>query len=231
MFAKRKNALVGEGIFVPGWGAPALLYRHGLPTGWTVLELPSFREARGTLDRHRACVRAALAGRREPVALAGHSLGAALAVLAAAETPDAVSALVLVSPAGLPLAKPLTASALTLARQILQGAYPAWALARKAAAILSAPRATLALARVAHDLDVSRELAAVRAHGTPCTVVAARSDRLTTCEHCRRVAELLGCEYRELDARDGHIWPITQPELLRRELERLPPATPARLAS
>jgi poly(3-hydroxyalkanoate) synthetase len=99
------------------------------------------------------------------------------------------------------------------------------------AAFLAAPAAALALAHEAHDLDVTSELVALRSSDVPCIVVAARGDRLTTSEHCRRVAELLGCDFRELDARDGHIWPVTQPELLRRQLERPPPPAPARLAS
>jgi pimeloyl-ACP methyl ester carboxylesterase len=226
-----ENAPVSEGIFVPGWGAPAMLYRRGAPEGWTVLELPSFRRSRGTLARHRDRVRAALEAQRAPVALAGHSLGGALAVVAAADAPEAVSRLVLVSPAGLPLTKPIRASALTLGGQVIRGAYPPAALARMAAAALSSPRATLALARAAHDLDVSDELAVVHASRIPCAVVCARADRLTTGAHCRHIAELLGCEYRELDTRAGHIWPVTQPDLLRRELERPPRTTPARLAS
>jgi hypothetical protein len=37
-------------------------------------------------------------------------------------------------------------------------------------------------------------------------VVACASDTLVTPLHCRRVAELLGGEYRELDLAGGHTW-------------------------
>ena len=43
--------------------------------------------------------------------LAGHSMGAALAILAAAESPELVERLVLIAPAGLPLQKPIRESA------------------------------------------------------------------------------------------------------------------------
>ena len=45
-----------------------------------------------------------------PVWLAGHSMGGALAVLAAAERPERIARLTLISPAGLPLHKPMAAS-------------------------------------------------------------------------------------------------------------------------
>jgi hypothetical protein len=83
---------------------------------------------------------------------------------------------------------------------------------------LRSPRAALALARVVHDLDLTREFDSLRKHGIACTVVACTSDRLTTCAYCRELAELLAADYRELDAADGHIWPVTQPQLLEREL-------------
>ena len=50
--------------------------------------------------------------------------------------------------------------------------------------------------------------------------VACSGDRLTTCAHCRQLAELLAADYRELEAADGHIWPITQPGRLELELSR-----------
>jgi hypothetical protein len=88
-----------------------------------------------------------------------------------------------------------------------------------------APRAALRLAREVHDLDLTPELQQVRAYGFQCTVVACSSDRLTTCAHCRRLAGLVGADYRELEAPDGHIWVVTQPGRLERELLR--PATPS----
>jgi pimeloyl-ACP methyl ester carboxylesterase len=212
-------------LFVPGWGAPASLYRRGLPEGWEVLELPSFRQSGGDFGRYRRWLREAVAARPHPMTLSGHSMGGALAVLAAVDEPQAVERLILVSPAGLPLAKPLRGSALTGLGQILRGCYPAGAFRQMVRNTVTAPRAALGLARTVHDLDLTSELAQVRAHGVPCTVVACSSDRLTTCVHCRRLADLLGADYRELEAPDGHIWVVTQPGRLERELLR--PATPS----
>jgi homoserine acetyltransferase len=79
---------------------------------------------------------------------------------------------------------------------------------------LRSPRAALGLARAVHGLDVSAELERVRSSGIPSTVVACSTDRLTTPDHCRRLAVLLGAEYREIEARGGHMWMIAEPALL-----------------
>lgn len=213
---------MSRGLFLPGWGAPASLYRAGLPDGWRVVELPGFRRSRGRLEPYLDCARTALAAEPAPVALAGHSMGAALAVLVAYGRPELVERLVLVSPAGLALDRPLRASARAFAGQVLRGCYPAGALRRMTLNTLAAPRAALALARRVEALDLTRELDELRALAIPATVVACSGDRLTTCTHCRQLASALGAGYRELDARDGHIWPVTQPELLRHELMRAP---------
>lgn len=213
---------MSAGVFLPGWGAPASLYRAGLPEGWRVVELPGFRRARGKLEPYLDCARDALAAEAAPVALAGHSMGAALAVIAACERPELVERLVLVSPAGLVLDRPIRASARAFVGQVLRGCYPAGALRRMTLDTLAAPRAALALARRVEALDLTPELEELRALGIPATVVACSGDRLTTCTHCRRLASALGAGYRELDARDGHIWPVTQPELLRRALTPAP---------
>jgi pimeloyl-ACP methyl ester carboxylesterase len=212
-------------VFVPGWGAPASLYRRGLPEGWEVLELPSFRETGGDFGRYRDWLREQIAARPHPARLAGHSMGGALAVLAAVDDPESIERLILVSPAGLPLAKPLRGSALTGFGQIVRGCYTLAAFRQMATNMVLAPRAALRLAREVHDLDLTPELEQVRAHGLPCTVVACSSDRLTTCAHCRRLAGLVGADYRELEAPDGHIWVVTQPGRLERELLR--PSTPS----
>jgi pimeloyl-ACP methyl ester carboxylesterase len=205
-------------LFVPGWGAPASLYRRGLPQGWEVLELPGFRETGGDFGRYRRWLREEIAARPQPVTLAGHSMGGALGVLAAVDDPGSIEQLILVSPAGLPLAKPLRGSALTGLGQILRGCYPLAALFQMAANMGSAPRAGLRLAREVHDLDLTAELERLRALGVPCTVVGCSSDRLTTCAHCRRLAGLVGADYHELEAPDGHIWAVTQPRRLERVL-------------
>ena len=64
------------------WGAPARLYVPGLPEEWHALELPSFRKTRGDLSTYRAWLVEEIAG-IGPVALAGHSMGGALSLLAA----------------------------------------------------------------------------------------------------------------------------------------------------
>jgi pimeloyl-ACP methyl ester carboxylesterase len=205
-------------LFVPGWGAPASLYRRGLPEGWEVLELPSFRETGGDFGRYRDWLRDEIAARPHPVTLAGHSMGGALGVLAAVDEPESIERLILVSPAGLPLAKPLRGSALTGLGQILRGCYPFAAFHQMAVNMVTAPRAALKLAREVHDLDLTPELEQLRALGVQCTVVGCSSDRLTTCAHCRQLADLVGADYRELEAPDGHIWVVTQPRRLERVL-------------
>jgi pimeloyl-ACP methyl ester carboxylesterase len=213
-------ALAAPGLLVPGWGATAGLYSRGLPAGWEALSLPSFRATGGDLGAYRLAVERELEARHaRPVAVAGHSLGAALAVLAAAASPELVTRLILVAPAGLPYTKPVRGAARALASQIVRGRYPAAELARAGLHVAAAPRAALRLAHDVHDLDLGADLARVRAHAIPSTVVGCAQDELATPSHCRRLASLLGADYREVDARDGHIWPITEPELLRRELE------------
>src|SRR4029453_5567967 len=111
------------GLFVPGWGAPARLYVPGLPEEWHALELPSFRKTRGDLSALRIWLVEEIAG-RGPVVLAGHSMGAALSLLAAIDRPDLVERLILLSPAGLPLMKPIPAGPATWARQGVTGRFP-----------------------------------------------------------------------------------------------------------
>jgi pimeloyl-ACP methyl ester carboxylesterase len=207
-------------LFVPGLGAPAGLYRRGLPAGWDAVELPSFRATRGDLDAYAARLRDEIARRGGQVTLAGHSMGAALAVLAAADAPETVERLLLLAPSGLPHTRPLSAAALAFVRQVARRRYPLRDLGHAVARGAAAPRAAFRLARDVHELDLSAEAGRVRTAGIRSTVVGCTRDRLATPEHCRRLADLLAAEYRELDACDGHIWPITEPELLRVELRR-----------
>jgi pimeloyl-ACP methyl ester carboxylesterase len=207
-----------SGVFVPGWGAPKGLYTMGLPAGWEALEPPRFRETRGRLPAYRQWLGEEISVREPSVTLAGHSMGAALAILAAVDLPGAVERLILLSPAGLPLGKPLRASLATFAGQVLHGWYPAGELARAVSDVAGAPRAALNLAQAIHDLDLTHELERLRATGLAITVVGCSADRLTTPDHCRRMAALLGASYRELEARGGHIWMIAEPRLLSRAL-------------
>jgi pimeloyl-ACP methyl ester carboxylesterase len=207
------------GLFIPGWGAPARLYVPALPPEWEARELPSFRATRGELAAYRAWLVGELTG-REPVALAGHSMGAAIALLAAIDRPGLVERLILVSPAGLPLTKPIPSSLATWVRQVVTGRFPLSQVGRSVVRVGLAPRSALRLGRFVHQLDLRPELGPFRANPVPCTVVGCTTDTMTPTSHCRQLAELLGADYREVDAPDGHIWPVTNPGLLRQELER-----------
>jgi pimeloyl-ACP methyl ester carboxylesterase len=206
------------GVFVPGFGAPRALYAACVPAGFEVLEPPSFRATRGDLAAYRRWLAGELARRDAPVVLAGHSMGAALAVLAACDHPGRVRRLVLVSPAGLPLSRPLWKSALTLLRQVADGLYPGPELRLATGRVLAAPLAALRLARTLRDLDLTPELERLAAAGVPCAVVACTTDRLTTPELGRRLARLAGATYEEVDAPGGHVWMLYRPELLRAAL-------------
>ncbi len=205
-------------LFVPGWGATGALYAPGLPANWEALDPPTFRATRGDLRAYRRWLEVEIARRRTPVSVAGHSMGGALAVLAAAGRPEQIAELILLSPSGLPVTKPIRASLAAFARQVVRGSYPARELWRATVGALAAPMSALRLARVVQALDLTRELEQIRAHRTRCTVIGCSTDELITPAHCRRVAELLGAGYREVCASDGHIWMITNPQLLASEL-------------
>jgi pimeloyl-ACP methyl ester carboxylesterase len=209
-----------NGLFIPGWGATPGLYSAGLPEGWVALRLPSFRSTGGDFGEYDRWLADEIARRPTPVALAGHSMGGTLALLAAAEHPELVEHVILLSPAGLPLTKPMRASVRGLARQVLRGCYPARELGRMVLGAIAAPRSALKLAQTVHGLDLAPELERIRARGVRCTIVGCANDELTTGEHCRELATGLGAVYREVQARDGHIWPITEPRRLAEELSR-----------
>jgi pimeloyl-ACP methyl ester carboxylesterase len=206
------------GLFIPGWGATPGLYRAGLPEGWFALELPSFRSTGGDFGAYVRWLAEELARRPTPIVVAGHSMGGTLALLAAAEQPELVERVIMLSPAGLPLTKPMHASVRTFARQVLRGCYPTGELGRMVMAAVAAPRSALELARTVHGLDLAPELERIRASGVRCTIVACAGDELTTSAHCRALAAALDADYREIDAAEGHIWPVTQPDLVAREL-------------
>lgn len=208
------------GLLVPGFAATPGLYAQGLPAGWETLELPGFTATRGELAAYVRWLAAELRRRPGRSVLAGHSMGGAVAVLAALQEPARVERLVLLAPAGLPFAKPLAASGLTFLGQVARGWYPPRELARILAGVAGAPLAARALARSVHELDLREELAALPGAGVACTVVGCASDRLATPGHCRRLAALAGADYRELDSDAAHIWPIVEPERLRAELGR-----------
>jgi len=193
-------------LFLPGWGAPGSLYIPGLAPGWTALEPPSFAATRGSLELYRSWVLSELQGREHPSCLAGHSMGGALAVLAAAAAPEKVSRLILFSPAGLPLGKPMAVSLARFAQQAATGRYASTEAFAAVARAAAAPRSALRLARSLRALDLAQEMRAVRASGVPVEVVGCATDTLVTPANSRSVAHLLGGSYRELPCAGGHMW-------------------------
>jgi pimeloyl-ACP methyl ester carboxylesterase len=200
-------------LFLPGWGAPASVYTPGLPSSWQVLEPPSFAASGGSFGAYRRWLDLELRTRGRS-RLAGHSMGGALAILAAADTPELVERLVLIAPAGLPLDKPIRESLRDFARQIVGGDYPRRAAAAALLPLLRAPQSAFALAERIRALDLRRECARVRAAGIPATVIGCVTDTLVTTDRARALAEALGARYEELDLRGGHMWMLGDPALL-----------------
>ncbi len=208
-------------LFIPGFGARASLYAGGLPGGWEGIEPPRYRREACFASR-RAWLLAELEEREGPVLLGGHSMGAALALAAAARRPDLVAGVIALSPAGLPLGKPIRRSLRDLASQVGRRRYPAAELVRSAAAMARAPRGVVALARELRALDLRRDLEAIRAARVPVAVVGCATDTLTPPEHCRAIARLAGGLYREVRLDDGHMWMLAGRGELARQLRALP---------
>jgi pimeloyl-ACP methyl ester carboxylesterase len=171
-----------------------------------VLEQPRFASTAGRLDTFVRHLVAGLETVAEPAIVGGHSMGAAVAVLAAVERPELVDRLVLVSPAGLPLSKPMRGSAAEFVGQLRRGVYPVRIAAVAVADMLRAPRAALRLARAVHGLDITQQLVELRTLGVRCQVIGCASDTLTPVGHCRRLSALVGGSYRELNLDGGHMW-------------------------
>jgi len=193
-------------LFLPGYGASARLYTRGLGPGWRALEPPSFRASGGVLSAYERWLERELCRSHEPAWVAGHSMGGALAVAVAAANPARVERLTLISPAGLPLRKPIYASLADFARQVACGRYDLREVAHDLRQGMRAPRAALRLARSVRSLDLSGEMRKLRRLGVAVEVVACASDTLVTPAHCRAAAGLLGADYRELELPGGHMW-------------------------
>jgi pimeloyl-ACP methyl ester carboxylesterase len=206
------------GLFLPGWGAPPELYRAGMPQGWRALDPPSFQHSHGSIDGYRSWVLDELRSLERPLGLAGHSMGGALAISAAAFAPECVTRLVLISPAGLPLSKPLHRSLVDFAGQLVRGRYPLAPVLEGLREALASPRAALSVARAVRALDLSREMTLVRCACVPTTVIGCTTDSLVTVAHCRRAASLLGARYRELELDGGHMWMLLAWSRFEREL-------------
>lgn len=207
-------------IFLPGFAGRARSYEPGLPDGWIALQPPVGVLAKGSLGELRRWLLQELERHPGPAVLAGHSMGALLAVLAAAAAPDRLASLVLIGPAGLPVTKPLHRCLYDTYRNVRAGRLSVRDVAVSTIDLGRRPRAAARLARTLRGLDVSGEMTRVRRAGVPVTVIACTTDTLTTPESSRRAAELLGAGYRELRLEGGHLWMFGSWDLFAAELER-----------
>jgi pimeloyl-ACP methyl ester carboxylesterase len=205
-------------LFLPGFGARARSYRRGLPEGWAALQPPAGLTSSGSLESLHSWLLAALERRSGRVTLAGHSMGAALAILAAAGAPQRIAELVLIAPAGLPLRKPVHACAADFVRHALAGRHDLRDVAESAADLAAAPCAAVRLAHRLRRLDLSDEMTQIRAAGIPTIVIGCSTDTLVTKEHCVETARLTGGRYREVLLDGGHVWMFGRWPLLRHEL-------------
>jgi pimeloyl-ACP methyl ester carboxylesterase len=208
---------VVSGLFVPGLAVRGRLYWPGLPADWLALDPPGAGRARGRFDAYREWLSGELVARGRPVTLAGHSMGAAVGICAASERPDLVKRLILFSPAGLPLSKPLRSSFWLLQRQVFQGLYPAREVRFIVGRTVRYPWATYRLAREIHDLDLSKEMRRVVSAQIPALVVGCASDTLTTPAICNAVADRLAGEFEQVEG-GGHMWMLTDWVTFRRIL-------------
>ena len=212
-----------------GQAVPSRLRRSGRPLS---------PRARGRLDRARAAAvsqhAAACSPRIEPgsarsstarsgtVWLAGHSMGGALAVLAAAEQPERIARLTLISPAGLPLQKSMTASLADFARQVVSSrATPGptrWS--RSAAHSPRRARRSGSPARCTRSTCRSRWSgcagAAVRWRWSPARPT--RSSRRRTAAVRRSCSAR---DYRRLPLPGGHMWMLDRARAAGRRSRRL----------
>ena len=192
-------------IFIPGWGARARFYAPGIPLGWKAVDPPPFRHA-GSLEEFRAWLVRVLEHQPGPVALAGHSMGGALALRAAADDPASVASLTLFAPAGLPLTKTLTRSFATFAREIAARRFPLRVALEGSFEIIRAPRAALRVGTDVRGLDLTAAMQQVREAEIPTTIVSAVSDTLVTPATAARMADLTGGRLVEIPAAGGHLW-------------------------
>jgi pimeloyl-ACP methyl ester carboxylesterase len=201
-------------LFLPGFAARSRLYMAGLPAGWEAVQPPSPRSSGGRLRVLHDWAAAEVVGRPGPALLAGHSMGAALALAAALRAPEHVAGIVLIAPAVLPLRKPVRKSLLELGRQLRRGTYAGTDVLASARELSAAPLAALRLVRALRRLDLSDQMARFRTLGVPALVVGCTTDTLVTPSHCRRAAGLLGAEYHELELPGGHVWMLDRPAAL-----------------
>jgi pimeloyl-ACP methyl ester carboxylesterase len=146
-------------------------------------------------------------------------MGAAAAILAATRLPERIARLVLVAPSGLPITKPTSRIARDFLRNVSAKRFRPSDVVPPLVDAARAPRAAIRLGRALRRLDLSREMATLREAAVPATVIACTTDTLTTPASSRRMAELLGARYRELDLEGGHVWMFGRWDVLARELD------------
>ena len=168
-----------SGVFIPGWGAHAGIYRGAVPAGWEILEPPSFVASGATVAAYRRWIVERCGARPGPFTLAGHSFGAVLAVHAALAEGVEVECLVLVGPSALPLEKPVPLMFWDFSRRVAAGWFPPREAARAVRQVLFHPLLARRLGMEVRAIDLSEELEQLRDRGLPCTVVAASTDTLT----------------------------------------------------
>src|SRR5262249_40665516 len=162
-----------------------------LPSGWIASQPPPPSVSHGSLATLRDwAVREVL---RSPpgVLIAGHSMGAALAILAALTVPERVQGLLLVAPAGLPIRKPVYRSIGALGLQLLTRTHAMPDIVTGGRELLSAPRGATRLARSLRRLDLTSQMERIRTARIPTTVVACTTDTLVPPRQCQAVARLL----------------------------------------
>ncbi len=209
----------GSCVFLPGFAARPHTYAECLPFGWDAPQPPPPSLTGGSLSNLQSWAIREVAGRPGRMRIAGHSMGAALAVLVAVTVPEQVEELLLIAPAGLPLSKPVWRSATDLVRQIAAGTHSLADVLTGSRDLAAAPRSTIRLARALRRLDLSAQMRKVKTLGISTTVIGCTTDTLVTPAHCRRAAGLLGGTYRELDLPGGHIWMLDRPPVLAALLE------------
>jgi len=202
------------GLFLPGFAARARAYAEGMPDGWETRQPPSPRATRGSLASLRDWALLELLETEGGKIVAGHSMGAALALLAAATVPERVRGLLLIAPAGLPLRKPVRESASDLVQQLARRRYPTCDALTAAGELVAAPRAAVRLVRSLRRLDLTVQMGRIREAAIPTLIVGCTTDTLVTPQHCRATARLVGGDYHELAMPGGHVWMFEHPAVL-----------------
>ena len=202
------------GLFLPGFAARARAYAGGIPDGWEARQPPSPRASRGSLASLRDWALSELLETEGRKIVAGHSMGAALALLTAATVPERVGGLLLIAPAGLPLRKPVRRSASDLVHQLARRTYPPSDALSAAGELVAAPRAAIRLVRALRQLDLTAQMGRVREAAIPTVIVGCTTDTLVTPYHCRATARLVGGDYHELAMQGGHVWMFEHPAVL-----------------